>query len=333
MKNLALILLLVSLLNAAPTWYHNIEQKTPSSYVGFGSEKSEVAAKHEALSDIASQISVEVDTRFSSHIKDDNGNLSDVSEKSTMQRAKSSIQDYKLLKSEYSDGKYYVSLSYENIPSIDKFIRKVKRSKFFLKEKNGVSNSYLKHSEMASLLKRELHKEIEFALVRKDTKWFIKYENILQVLDKKDFKKFFSSVSNAGLELNTNKRNNILYEGDKFYFKVNATKSGYISILTVYEDGTVSTLVRNIKIDKNKMQNIPDEDFESIAEAGLIESGVETYDLYVAIHSTKKIHFDSYAYADSELVNEEKYKNFDELMEFLDNKHFTTLKVVTKPRH
>ena len=42
--------------------------------------------------------------------------------------------------------------------------------------------------------------------------------------------------------------------------------------------------------------------------------------------------FDSFAYADDELISEEKYKNFDELIEFLDDKIYTTLKVVTKPR-
>jgi len=52
----------------------------------------------------------------------------------------------------------------------------------------------------------------------------------------------------------------------------------------------------------------------------------------VLILSAKRIHFDNFAQADEALIEEEKYKNFDELIEFLDTKEFTTLKVVTKPK-
>ena len=118
----------------------------------------------------------------------------------------------------------------------------------------------------------------------------------------------------------------------KFFFKVKSTKKGFVSILSIYEDGTVSTLVRNIPINKNKLENIPDEEYESIPEAGLMQRGIETYDLYVAVYSDEKLHFDSFAYADEKLIDEEKYKNFDELIEFLNDKTYSTLKVVTKPR-
>ena len=124
----------------------------------------------------------------------------------------------------------------------------------------------------------------------------------------------------------------ILYNEDMFFFKVKSSKAGYLSILTVYEDGTVSTLMRNIHVEAAELTNLPDEDFESIPQAGLMKRGIETYDLYVLLYSKKRIIFDSFAYADEELIDEEKYKNFDELIEFINDKDYATLKVVTKPR-
>ena len=124
----------------------------------------------------------------------------------------------------------------------------------------------------------------------------------------------------------------ILGDGDKFYFKVKSAQSGFVSIVSVYEDGTVSTLMRNVPISANKLQNIPDKEFETIPEAGLQKNGEQTYDLHVAIFSPNKLTFDAFATADEKLISDEKYKNFDELIGFLDNKTFATLKVVTKPK-
>ena len=124
----------------------------------------------------------------------------------------------------------------------------------------------------------------------------------------------------------------VLYEGDFFHFDVQVQKAGYVTILTVYEDGTVSTLLRNIKLNANTKEQIPDKDFESELQAGLMQKGRQTYDLYVALWHEKRRHFDSFATADEKLITDERYKNFDTLIKMLDTEIFSTLKVVTKPR-
>jgi LPP20 lipoprotein len=329
-RQIFLIIALVASAFANPMWYHNVQKTKANSYVGYGSGVNETDAKQEAFNDITSQISVNVNTSFSQKQKMQDGEIKSSEEFSSSQNSKATLYDYELLKSEYSDGKYFVALQYENIPSVDKFINKIKKSN--IKLKNEKQNSYLKNTSMAKKLKKALKKDIAFSLVRKDAKWFVKYKNILQILDKKDFAKFFTTVDNKLMSINTNKRKNILYNEDKFFFKVKSAKGAYASILTVYEDGTVSTLVRNVALKKGKLENIPDKDFETIPEAGLMQRGIETYDLYVLLLSSKKIHLDSFAQADEELIEEEKYKNFDELIEFIDTKEYATLKVVTKPR-
>lgn len=314
---------------ANPSWYGKLKNTEVNSYIGYGSSIDSAISKREALNDIVSQISVNIDTSFSDRMTEINGNISNVSELKTSQNSQAVLNDYKLLKSEYSDGKYFVAIGYENIPSLDKFVKKVKASGV---KKSAKQNSYLKNTPIAKKLHNMLQKDIEFNLLRKDKKWYIKSHSILQPLDSKDFARFFTTQNNPHIKIQTNKKRDILYDGDRFFFKVQTKQKGFVSILSVYEDGTVATLVRNIPIDKNSLENIPDADFETIPEAGLIIKGVETYDLYVAVFSKKKIRFDNFAYADEKLISEEKYKNFDELISFLDGKSYSALKVVTKPR-
>ena len=332
MKSVVLFLVLLSSIYANPMWYHSLQKTKPNTYIGYGSGVDEVHAKQEAFNDIASQISVSVSNTLKQSQKIEDGKYKNIEEYIASQNSKATLYDYALIKSEFDNGKYFVAVEYENIPSLDKFVRKIKLDNFNL-DKSEKQNNYLKETNIAKKLEKSLNKKIDFNLLRKDAKWYVKYKNILQPLDKKDFSFFFASISNADLEINTNKKRDILYDGDKFFFKLKSKQQGYVSIFSVYEDGTVSTLVRNIPIEQNRLENIPDEDFESIPEAGLMKQGEETFDLYVAIFSSKKMRFDSFAYADEELISEEKYKNFDELINFIDDKTYTTLKVVTKPKN
>jgi len=326
-----LFLLLSVELFAVPSWFLKLHEKNQNVYIGYGVAKSGIQAKQDALSDIASQIFVSVNDSVSSHVSDVNGHVSSSNESETSQKSFATLSDYKLLKSEYDAGEYYVALSYENIPSLDKFLRKVKalQPRATLMQR---SEEYLSFTPISHEIERKLGYQLAFNLVRKDKKWYIQDKQVMQILDKKDFRKFFVSKENAHLSLHTNRRGDILHEGDKFYFDVKTKEDGYVTLLDVYEDGTVATLLKNIGMKKGVLQKLPDEDFESVPEASLLLKGEETYDLYVAIFSKKRLKLDSFAYADDALISEEKYKNFDTLIRFLDDKIYTTLKVVTKPR-
>lgn len=314
----------------SPIWYHTIKNDNINTYIGYGSGKSEVEAKQVALADISSQISVKIDSQISRNKKLTDSGITSEMEQNFRQESKATIVGYEFLEQSYEDGLYYVAIKYENIPSIDKFIRKLK--KINIESENIDNNFFVKNNLLSYKIRNSIDKDINYTLVRKDGKWYIGYKNILQILDRKDFSKFFVSIPNNKIAITTNKKNNILYDGDYFYFKVKSSQKGYVSILTVYENGTVSTLMNNIPVAKDKVENIPDEEFEAIPQAGLLNSGIETYDLYVAIYSSKKLIFDNFARADEDIIDDERYKNFDELIEFLDNKTYATLKVTTKPR-
>ncbi len=310
----------------APSWYHNLPNK-PNFYIGYGSASNEFQAKANARSDISSSISVSIDSTFSKQSKSEKGKFTKTIKQNSLQKSKSIISDTKLLKIESYNGIYFVALEYENIPSLDKFIRKLPKNII-----NQTQNTYIKKTIINKKIRKRLGKNINFSLIRKDYAWLIKYKNATQILSKKDFEGFFKTIKNDNISIKLNKQKNILQEKDEFYFKVKSKKDGFVSILSVYEDGTVSILMKNIKFNKNIMQDIPDKEFEQIPTANLLKANTSTYDLHIALFSKRKLALDEFAYADSEIIKDEKHKNFDSLIQYLDDKTFSSIKVFTKPR-
>jgi hypothetical protein len=304
MKYLALLILFINTVLHATT------------YIGVGNGATEQEAKQNALKDISDQISIKIDNQTKLNKKLVDGKYSKNIITSSTQSSKANIVGYELLSMNFENRIYKVKIKYENIPSLDKFAKKTKYTK----------------QQILKSIQKDFGKSLGLELVRKDKRWYIKYKNIMQVLDSKDFSHFFKTTINDDLSVSTNKKNNILYEDDEFYFEVKSSKSGYVSILTVYEDGTVSVLMKNIKIQKNITTSIPDKEFEAIPIAGLMTKGKDTFDMYIAIYSQKKIILDNFALADENMINDEKYKNLDQLLYFFDDYSYTTLRVITKPR-
>jgi hypothetical protein len=240
------------------------------------------------------------------------------------------LSDFEVIKGESEDGKYFVALSYENISTIERFAKKVKASQEVAQ--NQATNLFLQNTIFGKKLAELLGTTIDFELVRHNQAWFVRYKNAMQYLSKSDFEQFFISHSNDKLSLAIDKKTPILYDGEEFVFKVQSSEDGFITIVSVYEDGTVSTLLKNIPIKKEKPTTFPDDKSESIPVAGILEVGQDTFDMYVALWSPKKENFERFADASEEAIEDEKYKNFGELIEFLQTKRYTTLKVITKPR-
>ena len=330
LKTFAALLFFTTLsLMAQPSWYYNLPKKASNTFIGYGQGSSEKEAKALALQDIAMQLSVKVKGSFSKKTTVHDGQAHNDLNAVNQQKSQADIKGYELRKLAFEHGTYFVAISYENILSFDKFVRKIQDH---LPKKNEKQNAYLRHTVMAKKLRHALGKDIDFSLQRKDSLWYIAYKGQKVALDRRDFERFFKTVLNINIKLSTSKKDNTLFDGDIFHFKLDAKKSGYVSILTVYEDGTVATLVKNISVKKGKQFSIPDKDNESELKAVLIKAGVETIDEYVAILSAKPMLLDSFAAADEELITHERYKNFDTLIDFLDDKTYVTLKVVTKPR-
>jgi hypothetical protein len=286
-------------------------------YYGEGSGNSYAEAKRKALEDVASQISVVIDSKIEETQSVKNDKYHKNFKVHSIQKTKVNLEDYEIVEKRKENNQFFVKIKYDNIPSLDKFASKTPYTKEQIK--NGI--------------KKDFGKSLGLELVRKNRKWYIKYKNILQKLDKKDFYLFFKTTNRKDLKISLyNKRRNILHNGDEFSFLIKSAKSGYITIFDVYEDGTVSILAKNLKIDKKRKLIFPDEDSDSVLEASLLQNQKETFDMYVVLFTKKKRNFDEFISAYDDVVDEELYKNFDELINLIYNKTYATIKVIIRPR-
>lgn len=195
-----------------------------------------------------------------------------------------------------------------------------------------IKSNLLSENILGSNIFQVLGTKIDFELVRQNKAWFLSYDDVTQYIDSNDFSKLFGTIQNDKLSVSINKNNNTLYDGDEFLFNVKSVDDGFVIIFSVYEDGTVATLLKNIKIQKDKATLLPDEKYRSIPVASILEQGCLTFDMYVLVWSDKKLSLDRFADASNETIEDEKYKNLGELSEFVKSKRFTTIKIVTKPR-
>jgi hypothetical protein len=286
-------------------------------YYGEGSGNSYAEAKRKALEDVASQISVVIDSKIEETQSVKNDKYHKNFKVHSIQKTKVNLEDYEIVEKRKENNQFFVKIKYDNIPSLDKFASKTPYTKEQIK--NGI--------------KKDFGKSLGLELVRKNRKWYIKYKNILQKLDKKDFYLFFKTTNRKDLKISLyNKRRNILHNGDEFSFLIKSAKSGYITIFDVYEDGTVSILAKNLKIDKKRKLIFPDKDSDSVLEASLLQNQKETFDMYVVLFTKKKRNFDEFISAYDDVVDEELYKNFDELINLIYNKTYATIKVIIRPR-
>lgn len=320
-----------SYLLSAPIWYYNLPNEKSNFYLGYGEGTAESEAKQNALSDVASQIFTKIDNEVVQNKKSSNGGYEKNIEIKSSQKTKANLSDFEVLKVEFKDEKYFVGLAYENISNVARFVRKVE------KIENNISSiktktSFLSESALSKSIYEALGKQIDFEVIRENNAWFLRYKNATQYIDNNEFSKLFSTISNEKISINTNKKNNILYDGDEFLFQVKSSDDGFVTILSVYEDGTVSSLLKNIKIKKDNIVSLPDEKSEATPVAGILEDGKETFDMYVIIWQEKKQNFDRFVDAKEETITDERHKNFGELIGFLKDKRYATLKVLTKPR-
>ena len=153
----------------------------------------------------------------------------------------------------------------------------------------------------------------------------------MQVVPKNIFEELFISTTNKNFGFIPSQSK--LLQGDQFYFNFESKQNAYLSVLDVYEDGTVSIIYENKKIFKNKQLKVPDENFEYNLEAGLYEEGKATYDIFLAILSPTMLNLSRFSNADEDLVTGEANKKFDELLEFIKNKEFATVLIRTKPKY
>lgn len=327
-KTILSILFVLSISNAGsiPNWYLSLKaNKSNSEIIGYGEAKTLEEAKVKARENIAKQIKTTIESTAIHNISSNNDNLHNLYSKKIQEKTVATLQDIKLLKNyDNEEGRVFVALSYENIPFINRMAKKLDLSK--CKEKQ---NSYMKKTLLLTKINKQTNCTPHIKLQRKNNLWYLVHKNSIQELPSEFFEELYTSVENENINLKPSKK--ILKDGDEFYFTATPKQSGYLSLLTVYENGTVTVLIPNIQVKKNKIIQLPDENYGEALEAGLVKLNQPTHDLYVAIYSQKKLNLSRFEQAAQELSKVENSKKFDELINKLDGYSFSTILLRTKP--
>ena len=341
MKKLLAIMLMANLLFPTPPkssvippdWYLAIEETPPSIYIGYGQGKSYEEAKQKGLKDIILQIETTISATSNTRTSRTNDSYHNSFDTDITQQSTMTISDYERVLSAKRGDTYYVKLRYDNRPAIQRFGDAIKKRYGSPKAptKRVKKSHYLSQTALQKALDLELGAPTPFELFRKDRAWYIKHRNISQRLGKRDFGRLFATIKHPDIKASLSNGKKYLRDKERFFFNITTQKSGMVSILSVYEDGTVSVLMENIPMTANEKTAIPDEEFEKIFEAGLLEEGKDSFELFVFIFGTGEMSFDAFALADENIINDESYKNFDELTRFLVGKSFATLKITTRP--
>lgn len=293
--------------------------------VGYGEEKN----LPQAIANAKANISGQIKTQISSSMIQNNTLKNETYNHEVIQNQQSSTQatmtDITVLKQEKVGDMWYVAVEFENIPTLQKFINKLP-----INLTDEPQNSYLVKTELFDELHKSLGKSIDTVLVRKDGAWCLRYKDILQNIDDRSFEDLFTSTKDQNISFTLNKKIPLLYDGEKFSFTLSSTNDGFVSLLDVFEDGSVAVLSANIPISKSTLATVPSIKDKNDFEAATLTKGKDSFDLFVAIYSEKPLNLDRFILADDNVQTSENAKSFDKLISFLNGKRFSTLKITTK---
>ena len=310
-----------------PQWYKYRELQTTLKYeiIGYGKGKTIKEAEATAKEDISQTLISKVDSSFTSETSSNNDTFIDKNKAKLKITSNVNLHNLKTIKQEQFDNIFYVALKYKNLDLANRI--KTTIGNFKCNEKKS-NNNYLLQTPLIKKLTSALGCELDFKLDRRNEAWYLKYKEHLFLLSDSEFEELYITIKNNNFNFKSNKK--VLTDGDSFYFTFNSKKSGYITLLNIYENGITTLLQSSIPI-KNTIQ-IPSKNSENYFEAGLVKDGVNTYDLYVAIYTKKPLDMSRFEYANEDLAQSELAYKFDELIDVINKYQYSSIFIRTIPK-
>jgi len=224
LRNIIGLILFLCSVYATPTWFYNIPSKS-YEIIGYGIDKNLQTARDIAKAEISKTIKIKIlsNTNITKSIIDGNYNKSNTSKLATSSGA--TLQGIKILKEEYKDNLWYVSVIYDNRTLLQKI---------------NIKYPNYKLSDLKDIQK--------IKIIRKNSNWYLQIKNNMFLLNTQDFIKLFSNVSNKVIRFTTNQQ--IYSYPDTMRFTIESKQKGYISILYSEQNGKVGIILDTHKLDK-----------------------------------------------------------------------------------
>ena len=305
-----------------PLWYGDESALAANSYevVGFGEGNSLAEAQSHAKEMIAQKLQSRVESSFES-VSTNETSTSKAKLKVTSTLTLDALQT---LKQEHAANLFYVALSYKNLD----FAQRVKEQLGALACADAPQNPYLAQTPIFKRLNAALGCKKDFRLIRQNKAWYLKLDTHLFLLGEGEFEELFVTTKNGALQFIASKQ--VLQEGESFHFVASANEAGYVTLLDVYESGVVTLLQPSVKLEKTL--RIPSVESAYEFEAGVLEAGRDSHDLYVAFFTDEPLDMSRFTYANEDFASDENAYKFDELLELMQRYTHATLLLRTEAK-
>lgn len=299
-------------IHTTPLWYISRSFDAPLFHIiGYGVGSSLKKATISAHDDIASQIQTNISSSITiSDQEKDSISTSTINSKMSSS-SEAILKDTKIIKSEKIGENYFVAIMLKKIPNL-KCIKQ--------------TNPYLAHSELIKKANSQTSCNYNYSLQRMNNSWYLYADGWTQQLNYSQFDSFFTSLSSPTLSINS--QYSSYQVDDVFTLDIKSKNDGYLSIITVYENGKVGVMLENRPIRKGETLTFPsyNDNFELIA--GLNEQNEATKDLYFAFVSTQKINLAKFEPITDELLDEKTYR-FNKVINLCSKYDFATILIRT----
>lgn len=311
-------------LQTTPKWYSSrtIDTKAKYEIIGYGEGKSSQEAKANAKVDIAETLNSQVTSSIAITTSVDNDDAQTQRRSNLKVTSNLNLQNVKVIKQEEQEGRFFVALQYNNLDLA--YRMKTRVGKFHCDD--AKRDSYLDQTPLIQRVTASLGCKLDLQLERKNSAWYLQYKEHLFALTPKEFEELFVTTKNRSFGFKPSR--DILVDGDSFYFTFHSKERGYITLLDVYANGIVTLIQPSVAI-KGSLQ-IPSQKSKNYFEAGVLQKGKDTYDLYVAIFSKKPLDMSRFVYASEDLASSELAYKFDELMRVLNGYRYSTVLLRTR---
>lgn len=228
MKIIIIIIMIVGLVQADPTWYRSLDRDFTT--FGYGQDHTRTKALAKAKADLSEQFSLRVRSSMYSH---ENANGSSHSNKITSS-SNFVFTGVKVTRIECANDSCYAAVEYSTASLARKMFNK-------LDSRIKVSPTYLNKTPFGQELNNFIGYDISLKLIQKDENWYITHGNVSIYVPKKELVQFMLDKNNISM-------NHILRHHDRVNFSWDRNFE-YQTLISVDYQGRIGIVENTISTD------------------------------------------------------------------------------------
>ena len=236
----------------APQWYVQ-QQLIPEAYeyLGYGVGSTLEEAEAGAKEDIAYTLKSYIQSSSTQSIMIKNKDVQELVSIQTSLTSDITLSNTTKKKVEHNGGKYYVAYSYLNIP----LGKKIKNAFSDTTKCSFESHPYLNKTPLFKEISSELVCLPKLSISQRHNQFYLNFEQHSFPLSAEDKIKLFTTVKTLKLGLKLSR--NVINSGMYYHIDITPTDSGYLSLVQLYDDGTVQLLFSNLNVSEKQAVTYP----------------------------------------------------------------------------